>query len=1058
MNSIGKLGRGQERYYLEKVAEGAEDYYSGEREAEGYWLGDAAVDLGLQGKVESDQLTAMLTGTNPASGEPFGLRHVEGGPVPGFDLTFSAPKSVSVLWALGGQGVAAEVKAAHAAAVDAALGYLQAEACWTRRGAGGQHFLKGNGFLAAGYLHRSSRAGDMQIHTHVLVANATFAEGRWTRLCHPAIYRHAKTSSYVYEAHLRDDLTRRLGVSWREDVNGIAEIEGFDPNHLRAFSTRRREILEAAGEGSSARARQVATLETRSAKDRDLSTESLRGIWREKAEEIGLTSESIRATLGKERQAPEGRVAIADVAAEVTAHASHFDRRDVIQAIANCLPAGAAGDEVVELADIYLKTPDVIGIAATAQGERFTTRAIWELEQKALGTVTEMAAASDRAVVAEIVVGRVLSQRPSMKPDQRAMVERLLGGGEGVIVAVGEAGTGKTYALSAAARGWSVAGDRLRVAAPTWRAANVLRSEGLPATSVASLLAEFDRAAAKGEAPLQRGAVLVVDEAGMVDSRALARLIDHAQEAEAKLVLIGDPAQLGEIEAGGLFAAIEARTQSIVLDEVIRHRHELERDAAKLVREGAGAEAISVYEGAQRVTVSADPEARREAMVSDWWQSFERGEDSLMIAKTNREVAALNARARAEMQAAGRLGEQEIEVGGERFAAGDQIVTRINDQSAGIHNRERWRVTEVDAEAGSLAVVGIDTRGRVCVDSDYLERVRERDGGPAIEHAYAANTYQAQGATVDRAYVAVDPSMDRQDFYVALSRTREDTNLYATPELQFEREEYAPRAAGQPGGLDHIAQAAERDGSQVSAHDAALRAEFEQLSPSSSAAVSASCGPRPGPSSETKSAACRPSRRSAGKPSGWSRSARLRGRCIRQTKKPPWRGSRRPLPTWTAGRISATRSAPKRRSQNTSSPSASALPRPPPASRRPTTSPPSLARGRAIRRKPASGIGRSEGSRATGRETAWWTETARLGRSQRITLASTTIGRPGSGSSWRSGSCVCSRRRAGSAPPSACSSGGSGGERQTQRSTGRRCADRTAAKRRGSSAAAAHPP
>ncbi len=830
MISIGKMGGGQERYYLEKVAEGVEDYYSGEGEAEGYWLGDAAEDLGLQGRVDPDQLTGMLTGTNPASGEPLGLRHVEGGPVPGFDLTFSAPKSVSVLWSLGGQGVAAEVKAAHAAAVDSALGYLQAEACWTRRGAGGRHFLKGNGFLAAGYVHRSSRAGDMQIHTHVLVANATFAEGRWTRLYHPAIYHHAKAAGHIYEAHLRDELTRRLGVRWREVVNGIAEIEGFDPDHLRAFSTRRQEILEAAGEGSSARARQIATLETRTAKDRDLSTESLRGIWREKAEEIGLTPESIRATLGRERQAPEGRLAIADVAAEVTAHASHFDRRDVIQAVANCLPAGAVGDEVVELADIYLKTPDVIGIAVTAKGERFTTRAIWELERKALATVESMAATSDRAVVPEIVVSRVLDAHPSLKPDQRAMVERLLGGGEGIVVAIGEAGTGKTYALSAAAHGWSSAGDRLRVAAPTWRAANVLRAEGLPATSVAKLLAEFDRAAAKGEASLTRDAVLVVDEAGMVDSRNLARLIDHAQEAEAKLVLIGDPAQLGEIEAGGLFTAIAARTEPIVLDEVIRHRHELEREAAKLIREGAGSEAISVYEGAQRVTVSPDPEARRDAMVGDWWQSFERGDDALMVAKTNNEVAALNARARAQMQAAGRLGEQEIEVGGERFAAGDRVITRINDQANHIYNRERWEVAEVDVASGRLWLDGIDTRLRVCVDAVYLGRLRERDGGPAIEQAYAANTYQAQGVTMDRAFVAVDPSMDRQEFYVALSRTREDTNLYATPELQFDRLEYAPRAADVRPGLDHIAEAAERDGSQAAAVDAALRAEFEQLS------------------------------------------------------------------------------------------------------------------------------------------------------------------------------------------------------------------------------------
>jgi conjugative relaxase-like TrwC/TraI family protein len=607
MLSIGKLGRAQERYYLDKVAEGAEDYYSGEAEAEGYWLGHAAEDLGLQGKVEPDQLVAMLTEGNPLTGEPLGLRHVKGGAIPGFDLTFSAPKSVSLTWALGGPPLGAEVKEAHAAAVDAALAYMQEAACWTRRGAGGRDFLRGNGYIAAGYVHRSSRDGDPQLHTHVLIANATFAEGRWTRLHHLSIYEHAKTAGYIYEAHLRDELTRRLEVRWQEVENGIADIQGFDPDHLRAFSTRREKILEAAGEDASPRAMQIATLATREAKDRDLTDASLRDLWREKAAEIGLTRESIHATLGHARQAPEGRVAVADVEAAVTAHASHFDRRAVIQAVANCLPAGAPGHEVTELADAFLATPDVIEIATSAKGNHFTTRAIWELERKAVDTVEGMAAREDAAVVSEIVVSRVLAKRPSMKPDQRAMVERLLGGGEGVIVVVGEAGTGKTYALIGAAQGWTASGAELRVAAPTWRGANVLRSEGLQATSVASLLSELDRAAARGEAALGRQTVLVVDEAGMVDSRSLARLIDHAQEADAKLVLIGDPAQLGEIEAGGLFASIAARTEPIVLDEVIRHRHEFEREGAKLIREGEGREALTIYQGAERVTVSDDP-------------------------------------------------------------------------------------------------------------------------------------------------------------------------------------------------------------------------------------------------------------------------------------------------------------------------------------------------------------------------------------------------------------------------------------------------------------------
>jgi conjugative relaxase-like TrwC/TraI family protein len=829
MLSIGKMGAGQEGYYLGKVAEGAEDYYSGEGEAEGYWLGDGAEDLGLQGKVDPDQLVSMLTGTSPASGEPFGLRQVEGGAVPGFDLTFSAPKSVSLAWALGGHPVAAEVKAAHAEAVRAGIDYLQGAACWTRRGAGGHVFVKGNGFLAAGYVHRSSRAGDPQLHTHVLVANATFAEGRWTRLYHPAIYDHAKAAGYIYEAHLRDELTRRLGVRWREVENGIAEIRGFDPDHLRAFSTRREEILEVAGEGASARARQIATLATREAKDRDLTTETLREVWRRKGEEIGLDREAIRATFGKERQAPEGRVAVADVEAALTAHASHFDRRDVIQAVADSLPAGAPGPEVVELADTYLSRPDVIQIAQAAKGERYTTRAIWELEKKALASAEAMGSSTDRATVDQLVVARVIAERPSMKSDQEAMVRRLLSGGEGLVVVVGEAGTGKTYALVAAARGWSADRGELRVAAPTWRAANVLRSEGLEATSLARLLAELDRAAAEGRAPLRPGSVVVVDEAGMVDSRALARMIDHAQEAEAKLVLIGDPAQLGEIEAGGLFAAIAQRTEPILLDEVIRHRHELERDAAKLIREGEGREAISVYQGAERVTISEDPAARREAMVADWWQRFAQEEDALMVAKRNAEVRELNTLARERMRSEGRLGSQELQVGEGRFAVGDQVITRINDQRAGIFNRERWRIAEVDVESGRLVLDGIDTARRVGVDSVFLGRVNPRDGAPAVEHAYAATIYQAQGATLDSAFVMADPSMTREEFYVATSRTRGETFIYATPEVQLAREEIAPDSPYLRHALEHIAEAAERIGAQSAAHDEALRSQFAQM-------------------------------------------------------------------------------------------------------------------------------------------------------------------------------------------------------------------------------------
>jgi conjugative relaxase-like TrwC/TraI family protein len=624
MLSIGKLGAGQESYYLEKVAEGAEDYYSGEGEAEGYWVGSLPALLGLEGKVDGEQLTAMLTGNSPVDGGPLGLRSVGGrGPVPGFDLTFSAPKSVSLTWALGGVGVGTEVAAAHRASVEAALGYLERHATFTRRG-GNAEFVPGWGLLAAAYPHRSSRAGDPQLHTHVLVANVTLGpDGRWTRLYHPALYEHAKTAGYLYEAHLRDELTRSLGVGWKEVVNGIAEIDGFTTEELRAFSTRRAEILAAAGEGASAREMQIVTLTTRRAKDRDLTTESMREAWRVKAAEIGLNREAIAARLGHE-QPGRAVLTMERIGRAATANVSHFDRREAIRAVADNLPRGAAVAEVEALADAFLASAEVMRIAEAPRGPRFTTRRIWTLEQEALATAAAMHAAEDRGAVAPVIVARVLAERPSLKSDQRAMVERLLSRGRGLEVVIGEAGSGKTYATVAAAAGWAAVGEELIVAAPTWRAANLLRAEGLDAGTVAALLVRLDARAEEGFSPLPPHSVLLVDEAGMVDSASLGRLIDHAARSGAKLVLVGDPAQLGEIEAGGLFAAIARRSEAIHLDEVIRHRHELDREAARLIRDGRGAEAIDRYVREGRMVIAADTEARREAIVADWWAAGSR--------------------------------------------------------------------------------------------------------------------------------------------------------------------------------------------------------------------------------------------------------------------------------------------------------------------------------------------------------------------------------------------------------------------------------------------------
>lgn len=205
MLSIGKLAAGPTvgRYYLEQVASGREDYYAGGGEAAGGWVGSGSKALGLSGGVTEEGLGRLLDARHPATGAR--LREpAASGAVAGFDLTFRAPKSVSVIFGVGDDETAQAIRGAHEAAVGEALGYLERHACGGRRGKGGAVAVKGSGFVAAAFEHRASRAGDPLLHTHVVVANMTLGpDGRWTALDGRLQYRHAKTAGYVYQAVLR---------------------------------------------------------------------------------------------------------------------------------------------------------------------------------------------------------------------------------------------------------------------------------------------------------------------------------------------------------------------------------------------------------------------------------------------------------------------------------------------------------------------------------------------------------------------------------------------------------------------------------------------------------------------------------------------------------------------------------------------------------------------------------------------------------------------------------------------------------------------------------------
>ena len=250
MLSIGKIALGQHRYYERQVAGGGDDYYSGRGEAPGEWVGAGAEALGLSGHVSAEQFGALIAGLDPRD-PGVRLRASERDPkVAALDLTFSAPKSLSVLFAVAPEEFSGELVACHEEAVRAALGYLEAEAVMVRRGEGGQHVERAEGLIAAAYRHRMSRALDPQLHTHVVAANlARGSDGRFTALHGAPLYRAAKTAGFLYQAHLRALVSERLGLQWGEVHKGAAELEGVQRPVIEHFSKRRREMLRAAEEG-----------------------------------------------------------------------------------------------------------------------------------------------------------------------------------------------------------------------------------------------------------------------------------------------------------------------------------------------------------------------------------------------------------------------------------------------------------------------------------------------------------------------------------------------------------------------------------------------------------------------------------------------------------------------------------------------------------------------------------------------------------------------------------------------------------------------------------------
>lgn len=779
MLSIGKLGTGAEEYYLGAVALGADEYYTGAGEIPGRWVGSAARSLALNGAVEPQQLRALLTGVHPLTGATIGSTPRR---VPGFDLTFSAPKSASLLFAFGSPEVVQHVVAGHEASVAAALGYLEREACFVRRGKAGAFKLAADGFIGAAFRHRTSRSGDPQLHTHVLVANiAAGPDGDWTALDARYLYRHARTAGFLYQAQLRAELTARLGVTWRAVMRGMSEIEALPSRVLRAFSQRRAAIEHALErqEASGRRAAQMATLTTRVSKPPAVDDPALRNQWREQADRVGLDLRVVSRATGVGRTVPPLRIGNRSLGRRLTEERSTFDRPAVLRSVAEQARRGASVAHVEGEAERFLASREVV----RAGPGRWTTPEMISLERAA---VTSAVGRLDRhvSVVDTEALEDALDGCPALSPEQRSMVVQLTTSGHGVEVVIGVPGAGKTEALAVAAQAWRVDGYAIVGTALAARAADELQTRAhIPSRTLHSLLGGLD----SGAAYLAPETVVVVDEAGMVGTRQLARLLTHASSARAKVVLVGDDRQLPEIAAGGVFSGLARRLPAVQLVESHRHRDPVERAALAELRAGRPSVAVERLLSHGRVTLTATRAEARSSMVRDWLAARGAGEKRVMLAVKRGDVLELNREARAALVERGEVQANGAEARGQMFGTGDRVMTLSNWHRHGIVNGACGTVRAI--RDGGLDV-RFDSGKEITLPSTYL-----RAGH--VAHGYAMTIHKAQGMTADRSFVLADQSLFREAGYTALSRGRFENHLFVVGQ-DVERSElsHGPPEAG----------------------------------------------------------------------------------------------------------------------------------------------------------------------------------------------------------------------------------------------------------------------
>lgn len=808
--------------------------------------------------------------------------------IAGFDLVFTPSKSVSIAWGLGDKELRKNIEAAHEHAIQDVVRHLESNVVMTRRGHNGiRQIDTKSGIIGTKFRHYDSRAGDPNLHDHVVIANRVEgADDKWSSIDGRTLYQYGVECSELYNSKVQEYVTNLTGLQFEPRMqNGkpIHEIVGISDETIRAFSSRRGDIsaeldkvkakfIDDNGyepsEKQLIKLAQQATLATRPAKSEARSLEDLHTEWVAAAHALSehgvhvpvdhQLAESLKnASLNYEQSVLQG----ARQEAYSTPLEAHTDavlsrleearstwRRTHINAetsryvrelglnetqdkgLISSIRQSVIEDSLpLHIKDTRLTPREYLRKDGTSQyqhidAELFTSERVLAAEHKILDAasravipastvdVFELAAQKRRAELAE--------QGHTLPAGQEAMARAFATSDKFLVVGIGAAGAGKTSSTRLAVDAIEASGNRVIGMAPTAAAAAVMRSEmRINADTVDKILTDWQ--SGKKSLDVRPGDVLLVDEAGMIATPKMEKILTLAQERGALVRALGDYQQLSAVGSGGALRLVDREIGAVHLDELFRFKSREEAAATLSLREPplVGTDKpFEWYKDNNRV-VAGDADAMIEDVFRGYSADMNAGKQSIMIASTNETVTRLNDLAQAHAIEHGQVNTGAGAVAlhnSSRAHVGDTIVTRknarrlvVNSGQDFVKNGDLWRVTDLHDD-GRITAQHIQHGGKVTLPAHYVEQ--------SVELGYASTIHRAQGSTVDTAHALVDASTDRAGAYVALTRGRENNQLYVALADGEKRDDV----------LDRITGAYERD---LTVHESVdqLRAEHRNI-------------------------------------------------------------------------------------------------------------------------------------------------------------------------------------------------------------------------------------